>query len=106
MKPIVAALIALTTSLTLTACDTEKYQPITVAVYPNLSQCMIKEHALPCAEVGTHLRDKLSIAPDRQIDVSMYRMDKSHNPKDIEQVAVIVRAAGFKDVRVWHFSFD
>jgi hypothetical protein len=103
MTRVIAALIALTA---LTACDTEKYQPITVAVYPNLSQCVIKEHPLPCAEAGTHLRDKLSISPDRQIDVSMYRMDKSHNPKDIEQVATFVRAAGFTDVRVWHFSFE
>jgi hypothetical protein len=103
MTRVIATLIALTA---LTACDTEKYQPITVAVYPNLSQCVIKEHPLPCTEAGTHLRDKLSIPPDRQIDVSMYRMDKSHNPKDIEQVAAFVRAAGFKDVRVWHFSFE
>jgi hypothetical protein len=103
MKKVIAAVITLTA---LTACDTEKYQPITVAVYPNLSRCMIKEHALPCAEAGIHLRDRLTIAPDRQIDVSMFQMDKSHNPKDIEQVAAFVRAAGFKDVRVWHFSFD
>ena len=103
MKRIVAAVIAATA---LTACDTEKYQPITVAVYPNLAQCVIKEHTVPCAEAGIHLRDRLSITSHRQIDVSMYRMDKSHNPKDIEQVAAFVRAAGFKDVRVWHFSFD
>jgi hypothetical protein len=103
MKPILAALIAATA---LSACDTEKYQPITVAVYPNLAQCVIEEFTLPCAEAGTHLRDKLTVAPDRQIDVSMYRMDKSHNPKDIEQVATFVRGAGFTDVRVWHFSFE
>jgi hypothetical protein len=102
MKQYAAALIV----ITLAGCNTEQYQPITVAVYPNLEKCVIQEHTLPCPEVGAHLRDKLSIKLDRQIDVSMYRMDKSHNETDVEKVAIIVRAAGFTDVKVWRFSFE
>jgi hypothetical protein len=103
MKRQLACLAAL---LALSGCNTEQYQPITVAVYPNLEKCVIQEHMLPCTEAGTHLRDKLSIKLDRQIDVSMYRMDKSHNETDVEKVAVVVRAAGFTDVKVWRFSFE
>jgi len=93
--------------LSLTACDTEKFQPITVAVYPNLDHCVIKEFSLPCADVGTHLRDKLSISPDRQIDVSMYRMDKEYKQAeaDVKRVAVFVREGGFKNVKEWHYGF-
>jgi len=102
------SILLILTAVSLTACDTEKFQPVTVAVYPNLDHCVIKEFSLPCADAGTHLRDKLSIAPDRQIDISMYRMDKEHKQavQDVERVAVFVREAGFKDVKVWHFSFD
>jgi hypothetical protein len=92
-------------------CDIGNQQlPVIVAVYPGAQNCTVKidnsETPIACAELGAHLRDQLKVAAERQIDVSMFRMDKSHSEKDIDAVAAVIRAAGFEDVKVWRFGLE
>jgi hypothetical protein len=97
------AACAVACALWLCACEVRN--PVTVAVYPGAERCSILEKELPCAGAGRYLRDTLKIEAGRQIDVSMFQMDKSHDRKDVERVAASLRNAGFTDVREWHFNF-
>jgi len=104
MRLLLAAFPTLVAFLTVTACNMDTQAAITIAVYPGAERCTIGDQPLPCATAGTHLREQLKIPLKRQIDVSMFQMDKSHDEKDIQRVATIVREAGYTDVRVWNFS--
>ena len=97
-------------ALIVLGCDVSSHTPVTIAVYPGAENCTAKindaEQPVRCAELGKHLRDVAKVKSNRQIDVSMFRLDKSHDPKDIDKVAEIIRAAGFTDVKVWRFGME
>jgi hypothetical protein len=95
-------------ALIFAGCNLDLEKPITVAVYPGADRCTYKiddkESPWPCAELGRLFRDQLKLKPSRQIDVSMFRMDKAHDEKDVDRVADGLRTAGFTEVKVWRFA--
>ncbi|MBC7983004.1 MAG: hypothetical protein H7Y02_04030 [Candidatus Obscuribacterales bacterium] len=103
LSPVLALAAA---TLLVTGCDTESNAPLTVEVYPNIERCVVKEQAVRCASVGKYLREELKIGRNRQINISMYRMDKNHTDREVKYVANVVRVAGFNDVQVWQFGFQ
>jgi len=108
MRLSIFGLIASTS--TFLGCNAANQVPVTVAVYPGAQNCTVKlddvEQPVACAAMGKHLLEQLKIPVERQIDVSMFRMEKSHNEKDIDAVAEVIRAAGYKDVKVWRFGLE
>lgn len=98
------------TVIAMPGCDVSSHTPVTIAVYPGAERCTAKineaEQAVKCAELGKHLRDVAKLRTERQIDVSMFQMDKSHDPKDVDKVAETLRSAGFTDVKVWRFGME
>ena len=95
-----AALIIL-----LSGCDVSKFEPVTVAVYPSTQKCSIQEQPVDCEQVGTYLRDTLKISLEREIDVSYTGADQPNkNDVMVDQVANVVRAAGFKNVLAARFD--
>ena len=92
-----------------TACGVNQESPVTVVVYPISQRCAVKiqdkGEEVECIQLGTHLRDTLKIGANRQIDVSLTGADPtSKDDKTIDRVAELIRASGFKDVRVWRFG--
>ena len=89
----------------LCGCNVDKFEPITIALYPSTQKCTINEQLVDCEQVGTYLRDTMKTDIKREIDVSYTGADAP--PKDypmVDQVANTVRAAGFTNVRAARFD--
>jgi hypothetical protein len=91
------------------ACDVNQEMPLTVVVYPIVKKCAIKqqekEQEVECAKLGTYLHETLKVSANRQINVSLTGTDPvSKDDKSIDNVAELIRTAGYKDVRTWRFG--
>ena len=87
------------------ACNTEQYQPINIAVYPSTMSCAIKEQPLDCTKLPEYLRDTLKAAPNREITVS-YAGTEMPKPEDksVDRIGELIRKAGYTDVKVVRFD--
>ncbi len=94
--------------LSLAGCDMSKYEPVTVAVYPSTHSCSIEDKKLDCEQVGSYLHDTMKVDVSRHIDVSYTGSDPPASKDDpmVDQVANIVRAAGYKDVNAARFDLQ
>lgn len=92
-------------STVLTGCNVEQYEPINVAVYPSLKICSIKETPVDCAKVGPYIRDVMKAAANRDVTVS-YAGSETVEKGDtsIEQIGDLIKATGYKNVRVVRYE--
>ena len=89
----------------LAACNVEQYEPIAVAVYPSTKTCTIKDKPLDCGKMADYVRDTLKAKADREISVSYAGSEAV--PKDdtsLEQIAALIKTAGYVNVRVIRFD--
>jgi hypothetical protein len=98
--------IPVTLIVALTGCDMSKFEPVTIAVYPSTHSCSINDTKLDCEKVGDYLRDTIKVSLDHHVDVSYTGSDPPSSKDDpmVDQVANLVRAAGYKDVNAARFD--
>jgi 5-deoxy-D-glucuronate isomerase len=92
-------------TLFLSACNTEQYEPIHIAVYVSTKSCSIKEVPLDCQQLPQYLKETLKVKPDREITVSVTGTeDVSKEDQTIDRIAEYIRANGFTDVKAVRFQ--
>jgi hypothetical protein len=92
-------------ALLLSACNTEQYEPIHIAVYPSTKSCAVKEVPLDCKQLPQYLKETLKVKLDRVIVVS-YAGTEEVTKEDpaIDRIAELIRSAGFTDVKAVRFQ--
>jgi hypothetical protein len=97
--------LLITCALWLSACNTEQYEPIYVAVYVGTKSCAIKDVPLDCKQLPEYLRDTLKVKPDREITVSTTGTEEvSKEDQTIDRIAEYIRANGFSNVKAVRFQ--
>jgi hypothetical protein len=100
-----ANFLLLLAAVALSACDTEKHQPVNIAVHPSIKVCSIDETPMACEKLGAYLRDTMKVAANREITVS-YAGTESVEKGDtsVEQIAELIKATGYKNVRAVRYD--
>ena len=89
----------------LSACNTERYEPINIAVYPSTMSCAIKDQGLDCTKLPEYLRDTLKATVNREITVSYAGSETvAREDKSVERIADLIRKIGYTNVRVIRFD--
>ncbi len=98
------SIIALAVTL-LSACNLEQHEAINIAVYPSMKICMIKDTPLDCAKLGVYLRDTLKAKAGRDITVSYAGTETvEKGDTSIEQIAALIKASGYTNVRAIRYE--
>jgi hypothetical protein len=99
------ALLAILLTLALAACNVEQYEPINIAVYPSTKRCAIKDVPMACETLGPYLRDTLKASVSRDITVSYAGTETvEKGDTSIEQIADVIKATGYKNVRAVRYE--
>ncbi len=97
--------IVIVAAVALTACDAEQFRPINIAVYPSHKMCAIKDTPIACEKLTVYLHDVLKASKTREITVSYAGTETvEKGDTSIEQIAELIRTAGYTNVRAVRFD--
>ena len=93
------------TAAALCACDLEKSQSVNIAVHPSIKVCSIDETPMACEKLGVYLRDTMKVAASRDITVSYAGTETvQKGDTSVEQIAALIKATGYKNVRAVRYE--